>query len=101
MGLQSGVIEDSQLSTSSWSLNHEATEIRLGRGLGWIPSLEDDLYPWITVQFMRMAHIMGVILNGKVSDKMLQVSTDISGKYNGTQSTSTFPLNARCGRYHK
>ena len=66
MGMQSGVIENHQLSASTSQPFHDATQSRLGTGAG---SMFDygDTDPWIRVEFMRMARIKGIIVVGMVS----------------------------------
>ena len=66
MGMQSGDIEDHQLSASSSKPSHDATQSRLGTGAGWMFDY-GDTDPWICVEFMRMARIKGILVVGKVS----------------------------------
>ena len=65
MGMQSGVIEDHQLSASTSQPFHDATQSRLGIGAGWMFAY-GDTDPWISVEFIRMAHIKAIVVVGKV-----------------------------------
>ena len=66
MGMESGVIEDHQLSASTSQFFHDATQSRLGVGASWMFEY-GDLDPWICVEFERMADIKGIVIVGKVS----------------------------------
>ncbi|XP_072040128.1 uncharacterized protein [Amphiura filiformis] len=67
LGMQSGVIRDSQLSASSSSSSvTTATESRIGVGSGWIPAL-DDSNPWIKVNLMKVTNVTGLVVSGNFS----------------------------------
>ena len=63
--MQSSGTTDLQLSVSSFEATHNAIEGYHGDGFGWIP-LPTDTDPWISMEFMRLAHVMGLTIVGKV-----------------------------------
>ena len=66
MGLESGDLSVDQVSLSSYIQSHGHREIQPNLGDGWTPEPNDER-PWICVEFLRVANVMGMILTGMVS----------------------------------
>ncbi|XP_072040126.1 uncharacterized protein [Amphiura filiformis] len=104
MGMHSEKIMDSQLSSSSHVDFHDATASRLNNGAGWIPNPSDTKPPWICVEFLRVTHVMGMVIKGKFTSfsfdysraEEVQQSTSVSGSnYWFTDPLADLPMEDR------
>ena len=83
LGMEDGVILDSQVSASSNnSLSTSPPFARLNSPLGSWVALSSDLHPWLQVDFLKHAKVIGIITQGQASSYFVGTFTVSFGNNN-------------------